>query len=443
MKWPHERSAYDVLGVNQASTTESIVATYKRLIVNVHPDRDDSKEALIEFKRIRDAFEILSDPIRRKEYDQTLNANASSVRFSLSVGRSGWRQTREQIMLRRADPRQSEPMTDTQFEIICDIQRIQGFGVGRIRWDLVFEEHTDVAENKGNASILLSYLLDVSALRRKSGHHWEQLSELGVTTLEEIRELNPILREPPFNVRRTDGQRQRLEDRQKQNIDPDMAAYEHYQQISIETNINSQIEIIVQDVATLFELQFERIRTVAYDVDTFTKIRPLLAIFNGNFQMLVGAAAFSDLLGQIVVTFNYGCISNRKLEVAKNILSTCMCRNSMRDKQQYKRFSQLETGFQVAELFSTWSKDDGLFGGDFRNGAIYLPLQHLVNVSSIVTQELAIHDQYTQTMLIVIRLLLEADGITHSKEEYFANQKRHYDKQRESIVQFLKASNMH
>ena len=203
MKWQHERSAYDVLAVSHTSSTESITAKYKQLIVNVHPDRDASEKALIEFKQIRDAFDILSDPIRRREYDQTLNANRGggvvSASFSVTITRSGWRQTREQIMQRRADPRERKRMTDTQFEMICDIQRIEGFGVGVIRWDLVFANCTKVAPNKGNASILLQYLFDVSALRRKSGHYWEQLSEHGVRTLDDIRQLNPILQNPPFS----------------------------------------------------------------------------------------------------------------------------------------------------------------------------------------------------------------------------------------------------
>ncbi|GEM_PF-2483848 len=153
MKWVHERTAYDVLGVSRTSSTESITVKYKLLIVHVHPDRDASTKASIEFRRIRDAFEILSDPIQRKEYDQSLETNATSFSFSFTVGRSGWRKTREQ--LNTADPREREPMTDNQFENIRDTQRIEGFGVGRIRWDLVFENCTNVAEVRGNASILL------------------------------------------------------------------------------------------------------------------------------------------------------------------------------------------------------------------------------------------------------------------------------------------------
>ena len=48
MKWEHDRTAYDVLAVSRSSSTESITAQYKQLIVNVHPDRDASREALIE-----------------------------------------------------------------------------------------------------------------------------------------------------------------------------------------------------------------------------------------------------------------------------------------------------------------------------------------------------------------------------------------------------------
>lgn len=437
MKWVHKRTAYDVLAVSPSSSTASITAKYKQLIVNVHPDRDPSKEALTEFKQICDAFEILSDPIQRKEYDQTLNANAASISFSVTIGKSGWRKTRAHI--NTADPKQREPMTANQFEMIRDIQRIEGFGTNGIRWDLVFEDCTNVAEVKGNASILLQYLFDVSALRRKSGNYWDQLSELGVTTLEEIRELNPILPEPPFNVQRSDRQRQPCKERPQQVVDTFMAAFERYQQVSIGKKINSLIEVLVNDVATLFESHIEQIRSVVSDDDNFSKIRPLMEIYKGNPKLIVGAAAYSDLLSQILRSSN-GNFSNGKLEVAKQILSSCIYRNSMRDKQQYKGFSRLMSGNQVLKLLSTWKNDDGLFGGNYANGAIGLPLGHLVGVSFEVTQNLTIYDQYTQIMLMVIRLMLESDGGTHSEEEYFATQKKRYDELRNILVQSLKAS---
>ena len=438
MKWVHKRTAYDVLAVSPSSSTASITAKYKQLIVNVHPDRDPSKEALTEFKQICDAFEILSDPIQRKEYDQTLNANAASISFSVTIGKSGWRKTRAHI--NTADPKQREPMTANQFEMIRDIQRIEGFGTNGIRWDLVFEDCTNVAEVKGNASILLQYLFDVSALRRKSGNYWDQLSELGVTTLVEIRELNPILPEPPFNVQRSDRQRQPCKERPQQDVDSFMAAFERCQQVSIGKKINSLIEVLVNDMVPLFEFHFNRIRKVAFDFPTFTQIRPLLAVYKGNPKSFVGAAAFSDLLAQIVLTFDYDCFNDRKLEAAKDILSACIHRNSCRDKQKYKGCIRLVSGNQVLKLLSTWSKDDGLFGGDIKNGSIYLPLQHLVNVSTIVTQNQTIHDQYTQIMLMAIKLVLESHGITHSEEDYLLKKKKHYDEQREKLMQFLNAS---
>jgi len=245
------------------------------------------------------------------------------------------------------------------------------------------------------------------------------LSELGVTTINDIRKLSPILPEPPFKVQRTCNERE--------------------PQTSIGTKIDSLLEIIVNDIASLFELQFDRIRAVAFDFPTFTKIRPLLVVYKGHPKQLVGAAALSDLLVQILLTIDDDCLNCRKLDAARDILSASIHRNSWRNQQKYKRFNRLVHASQVRELLSTWSKDDGHFGGDFKNGSIYLPLQHLVNVSTIVTQNQTIHDQYTQIMLMAIKLVLESHGITHSDEEYLLNKKKHYDEQRESLKQFLDA----
>jgi curved DNA-binding protein CbpA len=59
---------YEELDISRNATTEEIRQRYRILAQLHHPDKGGDEEI---FKRIKLAYEILSDTIRRKEYDKT------------------------------------------------------------------------------------------------------------------------------------------------------------------------------------------------------------------------------------------------------------------------------------------------------------------------------------------------------------------------------------
>lgn len=72
------RNYYDVLGITDRTCNRSdIKKAYRRLAMDCHPDKhmldlpNDKKIAEDRFKEINNAYEILSDPRRRKQYDQS------------------------------------------------------------------------------------------------------------------------------------------------------------------------------------------------------------------------------------------------------------------------------------------------------------------------------------------------------------------------------------
>lgn len=60
---------YSVLGVSEDASNETIKKAYRSLALQYHPDKNPEGEE--RFKEISEAYEILSDPGRRKEYDRT------------------------------------------------------------------------------------------------------------------------------------------------------------------------------------------------------------------------------------------------------------------------------------------------------------------------------------------------------------------------------------
>ncbi|MEY3404410.1 MAG: hypothetical protein RLZZ86_4032 [Cyanobacteriota bacterium] len=62
---------YAILGITKTATSEEIKQAFRKLARKYHPDvNPNNKQAEAKFKEVNEAYEVLSDPDKRKKYDQ-------------------------------------------------------------------------------------------------------------------------------------------------------------------------------------------------------------------------------------------------------------------------------------------------------------------------------------------------------------------------------------
>ena len=96
---------YHTLGVNHTTSADELKKAYRKLASKHHPDKGGDAE---QFKRIQEAYEVLSDPQRKHEYD-----NPAQYRkpYEGGVGASGFEHMFKDIFGQRQQQQYQNPNT--------------------------------------------------------------------------------------------------------------------------------------------------------------------------------------------------------------------------------------------------------------------------------------------------------------------------------------------
>ena len=66
----NKRDYYEVLGVEKNASEADIKSAFRRLAKKYHPDVSKEENAAEKFKEAQEAYAVLSDPEKRRQYDQ-------------------------------------------------------------------------------------------------------------------------------------------------------------------------------------------------------------------------------------------------------------------------------------------------------------------------------------------------------------------------------------
>jgi molecular chaperone DnaJ len=142
---------YAMLGLPHSASLEEVKRAYRRLAMRWHPDRNASSEAEGEFKRIKDAYELLLDPQRYRQWKDTqtqtqppTEAHAASARpeaasadetqplnLSLEEAARGCVKSVERVRSTRCPPCHGSGRVQHSHSVPC----AHCNGIGRVRGD--------------------------------------------------------------------------------------------------------------------------------------------------------------------------------------------------------------------------------------------------------------------------------------------------------------------
>ena len=86
---------YKILGCESNATADDLKKAYRKLALKWHPDRcgtEKKDEAQAKFQEIGEAFEVLSDPEKRKIYDQVGSDGAAGYDPNAPANFQGFQQ---------------------------------------------------------------------------------------------------------------------------------------------------------------------------------------------------------------------------------------------------------------------------------------------------------------------------------------------------------------
>ena len=83
------QSFYEILKLEPTASLQDIKKSYRRLALLYHPDRnppEKQEQATVQFRLVNEAYEVLSDPEQRRQYDAELKYGATSRRPGSTAG---------------------------------------------------------------------------------------------------------------------------------------------------------------------------------------------------------------------------------------------------------------------------------------------------------------------------------------------------------------------
>ena len=72
---------YAILGIKIKADQKEIKEAFYKLSKEYHPDISNDETSLKKFREVAEAYEVLGNPVKRKEYDDKMGFNTRYIKF--------------------------------------------------------------------------------------------------------------------------------------------------------------------------------------------------------------------------------------------------------------------------------------------------------------------------------------------------------------------------
>lgn len=208
------KTLYDILGITQGASADTVRKAYKVKALETHPDKlpRGAREAEIEaaearFRDVRTAFDVLSDPAKRRAYDNGLNFMRTRVNVNVNMNDMQAKLARERAeWARQAETRHQERMKVLREEMLASQRRYQET---MAKAELRYQERMQAMEDE---------LRRKREAERQAEGNISETYDLAGEMLHELRRLNPEWEIRRQEVLRKQAERLSREEKARMNV---------------------------------------------------------------------------------------------------------------------------------------------------------------------------------------------------------------------------------
>lgn len=140
------RDPYKTLGVPRSANADEIKKAYRRLVRQHHPDANpDDPRAEERFKEIQQAYETVSNPRKRGEFDRSarVRPNASRQRTGYTERRAGYEENLQDLLKKFGAAKAQGSNREVTREDVSRLLKLLGAGLSR---KVIFDEENSTVE---------------------------------------------------------------------------------------------------------------------------------------------------------------------------------------------------------------------------------------------------------------------------------------------------------
>ncbi|KAF9820624.1 hypothetical protein IEO21_01327 [Rhodonia placenta] len=120
------KTLYDILDITQGASADTVRKAYKVKALETHPDHIVDRLKHSVHTQVRTAFDVLSDPAKRRAYDNGLNFMRTRVNVNVNMNDMQAKLARERAeWARQAETRHQERMKVLREEMLASQRRYQ------------------------------------------------------------------------------------------------------------------------------------------------------------------------------------------------------------------------------------------------------------------------------------------------------------------------------